>query len=621
MDRRIVHLDDASGNQSGAEVMITRAESNKVCDNDLFISAYARSSQPLVARRKDTVMKNERKNASLFVQVFVVAVLLFMAAPNLLAQSSSSSSSSSSVSSANAASAALRNNPATNFNPPPCDFQDFFYNNVGISTAGDGGSSTVAADGVDSPAAQRFGFFRQTGPPAIFPSQVNWVVDNTCTTRDTVRKNIRILATTAGYVDDGNGSPTDFISIIAFVTNQSFFETSFISNPNITSNPNLNTGINTPFAFPCVVPPPDPVQVALPIPGCVIIFNGNKQVTLPATEEAVASANAQQVGFGLNARNNGPEDPISGVSTGVGPLGVSGQGVGSGQGDDMQDIVSNFEAYPALKQRLPNGTFAPIPCGSLDISFNDPANVMANSAMPAGVLPSDNPPTTVCFPVNSIATPSLRQDWRFATNRNAVDGSDNNNVSASVFGNDPGGAGELANAGNTIVNNAPYGYFCDDLLGMWINTYFWFTQDPGVTGPCNNSPTAPYQTVGNVEGYNLDGTPIVKTANELNNVLEATGCAQEGKIDFSGNDGGAVWLICPAIADPTNGGIALDAFLDQVRQPNGVPLDPHFTINFFCLQFFGQFCSNLTTTQVNTAQSQGAAATSAAASAPAAATN
>jgi hypothetical protein len=227
-------------------------------------------------------------------------------------------------------------------------------------------------------------------------------------------------------------------------------------------------------------------------------------------------------------------------------------------------------------------------------------------------IPSDNPPSAVCFPVNSVATPSLRQDWRFATNRNAIDGSDNNSVNGSG-----GTFGDVSQIGF----NSPYGYFCDDLLGMWINTYFWFTQDPGVSGPCNTGPNSPYQIVGSVEGYNLDGTPIVKTANELNNVLEATGCAQEGKIDFSGNDGGAVWLICPAIADPTNGGISLDAFLDQVRRPNGLPLDPHFTINFFCLQFFGQFCSNLTPSQVNTAQSQGAAASSAAASAPAAATN
>ena len=573
--------------------MISHGGPINVSYNDLIVFGYARGLQPHVARRKDTVMKNERMDASLFVHVFVVAALLFVAAPRLLAQSSSSSSGGGS--SSGNPSLNFRNNPATNFNPPPCDFQDFFYNNVGISTSSQG-NTPVTAQGVDSVPAQRFGLFRQTGPPAIFPSQVNWVVDNTCTTRDTVRKNIRILATTAGYVDDGNGSPTDFISIIAFLTNQSFFETSFTSDPDITSNPNLNTGPNTPFPFNCSA---IPIPPTLPDAGCVVITNGNSQVTLPATE-AAGAANANAVGFGLNARNNGPGN------TGVGPEGTSGLGVGSGQGDDMQDIVSNFEAYPALKQRLPNGTFAVIPCGSLNNANNAP-NAL-NPGLP--VIPIPSP---VCFPVNSIATPSLRQDWRFATNRNAIDGSDNNVVTAS--------GGSFPSDGSQIAHNAPYGYFCDDLLGMWINTYFWFTQDPGVSGPCNTGPNSPYQTVAAVEGLNLDGTPIVKTANELNNILEATGCAQEGKIDFSGNDGGAVWLICPAIADPTNGGISLDAFIDQVRRPSGLPLDPRFTINFFCLQFFGQFCSNLTPSQVNSAQSQGAAASSAAASAPAASTN
>jgi hypothetical protein len=106
----------------------------------------------------------------------------------------------------------------------------------------------------------------------------------------------------------------------------------------------------------------------------------------------------------------------------------------------------------------------------------------------------------------------------------------------------------------------------------------------------------------------------------LNNDLEAfTGvngqmCAEEGNEAVDGSDGGAVWLICPAIPDATNGAITLDAFIDQIHKPNGLPLDPTLTENFYCLQFFGQFCSNLTAAQVNSAQLQGAAAQTAAAS-------
>jgi hypothetical protein len=575
--------------------MIVSAGSSKVCDDDLFISGYANGSQPSVARRKDTVMKNDRKSISLFLQVLAVAVLLFLAAPNLLAQSSTSSSggaSSSGISSngsvsSNSFNLNFRNNPATDYNPPPCDFLDTFYNNVGMSTKGDGVSSppipaAETADGVDSPAAQRFGLFRQTGPPALFPSQVNWVIDNTCGTKDAIRNNVRILATTGGYSDDELGSPTHFINIMAFVMNQSFFETSFSSNPgnlgSISTTP--NTGPNTPNAFNCSTPPP---QGTLPDSGCVSITNGN----------ALNMTGSPQVGFGLNARN---VNATSQTPT-----------VGDGEGNDMQDIVSNFEAYPAPKQRLPNGVFAVIPCGTLNNASNNPAAIFAaanNGAMPKGLQNITQFPDPVCFPVTSIATPTLRQDWRFATNRNAIDGSDNN----VVTGSGPSG---------TINFNSPYGYFCDDLLGMWINSYFWLTQDPGVNGPC----TKIYNQLGAMNGFTTDGTPVVKTGNQLDVTLEAAGCGAEGQLDLGGADGGAVWLICPAIADPTNGAISLDAFLDQVHFSSGVPVDPGFTINFFCLQFFGQFCSSLTSSQSSLAQSNGAAASSAAAAAPAAVTS
>src|ERR1700735_5449067 len=316
--------------------MIISAGSNLVCDNDLFISGCANRSQPSVAQRKDTALKNNRKSSSLFLQVLAVAVLLFLAAPNLLAQSSSSSSSGSSSSgissngsvSSNSFNFNFRNNPATDYNPPPCDFLDGFYNNVGISTASGGGNNPALANGVDSEPAQRFGLFRKTGPPALFPSQVNWVIDNTCGTKDAIRNNVRILATTGGYSDDELGSPTHFINIMAFLTNQSFFETSFTSDPenlgSISTTP--NTGPNTPNPFNCTPPP----QGTLPESGCVVITNGDSLVSPPFNN-----------GFGLNARNIN--------ATSQTPT------VGDGEGNDMQDIVANFEAYPAPKQQLPNG--------------------------------------------------------------------------------------------------------------------------------------------------------------------------------------------------------------------------------------------------------------------------
>jgi len=338
------------------------------------------------------------------------------------------------------------------FNPPPFDFNDAFYTENGIDVSV-----------LDTPGAARFGLFRQTGPPAR-DGQVNWVVDHS--NNDPDRNDIRILATTGGYIDDGTGAPTQFISILAFLLDQSFFT-----------------------------------------------------------------------------------------------------GVANARGIQMADIISHFEAYAAPRQVDSHGVFAGTACGSMGDG------------------------STPCFPVTSVATPTLRQDWRFAANRNPIDGS------------------------------APFGYFCDDTLGAWIITYFWYTSTgfgPHQTSQCHQMLAA----LGNKNGLTLDGSPIIKTADELN-FLEGTvvgsnpipgflgtnppdpPCTAEGQEDVGGADGGAVWLICPALPDPRNGAVAQDAFLDQVRKPSGLPIDLGITANFLCLKFFGAFCNELSPAQQAAARSAG----------------
>ncbi len=312
------------------------------------------------------------------------------------------------------------------FNPPPFDFNDAFYTANGINVTP-----------LDTAAAGRFGLFRLTGPPAFQQGQVNWVQEPVGTNTDPDRNNVRILATTGGYIDGGSGAATQFISIIAFLLNQNFF-----------------TGV------------------------------ANKRGIL------------------------------------------------------MQNIVANFEAYAAIKQIGSDGVFRPTPCASFGV------------------------PGQPCFSVASVATPNLRQDWRFSTNRSPIGGS------------------------------APFGYFCDDILGMWIITYFWYTNEgfgPNQTSQCG----AMLASLAKKNGVSLDGTPIIKTGDELN-FLEGKpqttnpipgflgsqppipACAGEGNLDPGGADGGAVWLICPAIPDPRNGGIAPDAFLDVVRVKSGNALDSGF---------------------------------------------
>ena len=352
----------------------------------------------------------------------------------------------------------------TTFNPPPCDYSDTFYEDNGLDP---------------SQVVGRFGTARLTGPPAT-GSQVNWAADSNCSVFDPDRRNVRILATTGGFPDDGTGSANDFISILGFVTNQTAFESTYTRTPGASGST-----------------------------------------------------------ISINNMNN--------------PRGIS-----------MLNIVNNFEAYALVKQRLPNGVFATNPCNS------DMASPLA--------------PPTPCFElnnVNTVFTPNLRQDWRFASNRNAMDGSDNNCIDQAVCtGVSPAPS----------YSDSPFGYFCDDLLGMWIITYVWFTEDPA--HPTTETCERVFRHLIRKNGASLDGSPIIKTAEETNTEVEGNNCGAEGKLAMDGSDGGAVWLVCPAIPDPRNGAIAKDAFLDQVHQPNGAPQNPQLTANFVALQTTGQFPNN-----------------------------
>jgi hypothetical protein len=413
------------------------------------------------------------------------------------------------------------------FNPPPCDYNDQFYGDNGIDV-----TQLVGRFGDNN------GTTRLTGPPAR-GNQKNYVADSTCNVKDPNRRNFRILATTGGNSDDnnspftcasGNGGPN--------CANQSFFE---------------------PETFEFI---------------SILAFVNS--------QNAFSNSYLRNVGFINGGLQGVQQNPGEDISIGQASLGES--PAQTLRGFAMQDIVSNFEAYAALKQTTPQG-FASNPCSLAMIKQLQNPNA-TSVPMP-------------CFPVNDtvvngqtvsdVATPNLRQDWRFATNRNAMDGSDNNDPVGAITGN---------------VINAPFGYFCDDLLGMWIITYFW------VTAPPNDPHCGPiYQSIGAKNGFNTDGTPIVLTAFELNTELEAQGCGAEAKEDLAGNDGGAVWLICPGIPDPRAGGISTDAFLDQVRNSNGIPQNLFLTANFLSLQIFGKFPNELTSKQQSQVR---AAATSAA---------
>lgn len=415
-------------------------------------------------------------------------------------------------------------------NRPPCDFSDLFYNDNGLvacTLQSDGTCTTLSSAELNTEPDGRFGTFRQFGPPAPQPNQANWVADSTCSPNDPTRRNFRILATTGGNADDGNSpfstgtnETPEFISILAFIHNTNAFTGS----------------------------PGAPVQ--------------NYSRTVGAIGPNGGLDN-QQTNAGTNISIQAGTD-FNGRATGLNPRGIS-----------QEEIVSNFEAYAALKQTLPNGQFATNPCSLAMIQQlqNPKATSVPQPCFPVADTSSNG------VTLSDVATPNLRQNWRFATNRNAMDGSDNNCINTQDTHCKPK---------TSVLSDSPFGYFCDDLLGMWIITYFWFTQPPNTTDPVCGPVFA---AIGAKNGFNLDGTPIILTANELNNELEANNCGAEAKEQPNGSDGGAVWLVCPTIPDPTAGAIASDAFLDAVRLPNGSFQDSFIARTFTCLQTTGQFCT------------------------------
>jgi len=414
--------------------------------------------------------------------------------------------------------------PFSHFNPGPCDFSNQFYNDNGLDA-----SKTAE---LNSEPDGRFGSFRQTGPPAT-GTQVNWVADSTnCAAKDPTRRNFRILATTGGNSDDGN-------------------------------SPFSCADQGGAFAVPqCAGQPGIPETVEF-ISILAFIHNQNAFIGAPGAVQQSYSRTVGAINGGLDGVQHNDGETISlvqgtdanGNTTGLNPRGIS-----------MNYIVGNFEAYASINQKLPNGTFALNPCAADMVSPLAPATPcfsVADTKDSSGHTISD------------VATPNLRQDWRFATNRNAMDGSDGNCIST-----DP-------NVCPDGVHDSPFGYFCDDLLGMWIITYFWFTQPPNTTvQPCHDV----FAAIGNANGFTPDGYPIILTAHELNDELEANGCGAEGQEATDGTDQGAVWLVCPAIPDPRNGAITSDAFLDVVRNRNGNAIDTFLLNQFSCLQKGGKFC-------------------------------
>ena len=129
------------------------------------------------------------------------------------------------------------------------------------------------------------------------------------------------------------------------------------------------------------------------------------------------------------------------------------------------------------------------------------------------------------------------------------------------------------------------GYFSNDPLGLWIHIWISYT-DAAFNTRDGQKMLADLQ---NRNGLALDGTPIIKTKSELENLLSKGFAAKR----FRNADGseGPMYGICPVIKDPTNGGIAPNDTLGQVFKADGTPLEPEFTRQFNSLKTTGRWAN------------------------------
>jgi hypothetical protein len=127
------------------------------------------------------------------------------------------------------------------------------------------------------------------------------------------------------------------------------------------------------------------------------------------------------------------------------------------------------------------------------------------------------------------------------------------------------------------------GYFSNNPLGLWLHVWINYTDRAFNTAAGRRS----LSELAARNGLSLDGTPIIRTLSELDNLF-SKGLIAKRLRAWDGSEG-AMYGICPVIKDPTDGGIAPDAFLAFTRKPDGTPLEPAFVKHFNSLQTTGDW--------------------------------
>ncbi|HEV2862284.1 MAG TPA: hypothetical protein VGX48_14835 [Pyrinomonadaceae bacterium] len=157
------------------------------------------------------------------------------------------------------------------------------------------------------------------------------------------------------------------------------------------------------------------------------------------------------------------------------------------------------------------------------------------------------------------------------------------NMIEYVFPTRDGNPVGLGNLRQSVMLDMRNGYFSNNPLGLWTHVWVSYTERAFNTSEGRKT----LEDLRKRNGLSLDGTPIIRTLSELDDLF-SKGLAARRLRNPNGSEG-AVYSICPVVKDPKNGGIAPDQFLAYTRKADGTPLEPFFLNNFNSLRLTGDW--------------------------------
>lgn len=149
-----------------------------------------------------------------------------------------------------------------------------------------------------------------------------------------------------------------------------------------------------------------------------------------------------------------------------------------------------------------------------------------------------------------------------------------------VFPKKSGDPLSLGNVRQGYLFDTRNGYFSNDPLALWTHVFVSYTSAALNTKDGQKALAG----LAKKNGLDLDGTPIIASASDIDN-LTSRGYLLQQTFPLSSP---THYSVCPIVKDPRNGGIAADQFLAYVKKADGTPLEPDFVAQFNSLQTTGQ---------------------------------